>query len=370
MRLLLLIFLFFHGLIHLIGFVKGFFPAALPKLSFIVSSTAAVFWLITTLLFLFSGILFLLGKSGWASIALVATVISAVLIIAAWQEARFGMIANFLILIAAIVAIGNQQFERKVRKEMNLVAGDTRLVAPEILQESDIRNLPENVRSWLISTGAVGRQRASTVTISQDFKMKLKPEQENWYNAQARQFYNVEHPGFIWTVDLKMNPLIQVSGRDKFYDGKGAMEMRMNGFIPLGNETGPKMDEGTLQRFLGEIVWFPSAATSEFITWEAIDIQTSKAVMNYRGTSGSGTFYFGKDGHFERFEAMRYMGNKADAKKYLWEIRVLEDSTFNGITVPSKCEAIWHLDEGQWKWCEIEITSLAYNLDDENFNFK
>lgn len=136
--------------------------------------------------------------------------------------------------------------------------------------------------------------------------------------------------------------------------------MRMNGLIPLGKETGFKMDEGTLQRFLGEIVWFPSAAANSYIQWQAVDNQSAEATMTYGNTKASGTFYFGDDGLFERYTAMRYKGNKSDAKKYLWEIKVLENNTFNGVIVPSKCEAIWHLDEGLWKWCEIEIVTLEY----------
>ncbi len=70
---------------------------------------------------------------------------------------------------------------------------------------------------------------------------------------------------------MNMPPFIKITGRDKFVDGKGE-----------------KMDEGTLQRFLAEIVWFPSAALSQYITWEAIDSLSAKATMNYKGTNGSG----------------------------------------------------------------------------------
>ncbi|MDN5330561.1 MAG: hypothetical protein PWP35_2348 [Bacteroidales bacterium] len=36
------------------------------------------------------------------------------------------------------------------------------------------------------------------------------------------------------------------------------MLIKVNSLIPVVNEKGNKLDEGTLQRYLGEIVWFPS----------------------------------------------------------------------------------------------------------------
>ena len=58
---------------------------------------------------------------------------------------------------------------------------------------------------------------------------------------------------------------------------------------------------------------------------------------------------------------LRYMGNDPEAKQYEWVITVDEYAKFEGIKIPSKCQATWKLDEGDWTWCVLEITELSYN---------
>ncbi|MCA1757274.1 MAG: hypothetical protein LC649_07450 [Bacteroidales bacterium] len=60
----------------------------------------------------------------------------------------------------------------------------------------------------------------------------------------AEQYFTTANPAFIWTIDLRMSPFITIRGRDKFVDGRGEMQMKMNSIINLGTETGEKIDEG------------------------------------------------------------------------------------------------------------------------------
>ena len=122
--------------------------------------------------------------------------------------------------------------------------------------------------------------------------MKMKPEQEKWYYATAEQYFTIQNPAFVWKVKMNMPPFIKITGRDKFVDGKGERQIRMFSAINIVNEKGSKMDEGTLQRYLGEIVWFPSAALSPLITREAIDNHSANATMKSKRTKCSETFYF------------------------------------------------------------------------------
>jgi hypothetical protein len=252
----------------------------------------------------------------------------------------------------------NKKFAREARGILDAVDDPSK----EIIRADDIAHLPEAVKKWLSASGVVGSQKISTVWLTQHFSMKLKPEQENWHHAGAKQYFTIDKPAFIWTVNMKMSPIINIKGRDKFVDGKGEMLMKMNSIIRLGKETGKKMDEGTLQRYLGEMVWFPSAALSPYISWEEIDANTAKATMSYNGTTGSGTFYFDKQGDFIKFIALRYKGNKPDAKRYEWLVEADDYAEFEGIRMPSKCRATWKLDDGDWTWCMLEITDLKYNI--------
>lgn len=239
---------------------------------------------------------------------------------------------------------------------LNHTRMDVRTVEP-----SSLEKVPVIIQAWLKNTGMLGKEEIRTVFLKQNFFMKLKPEQKNWYKANAEQVFAVREPAFVWNVDMRMNPLIRIKGRDKFIGGKGEMLMKMNGLFTLGKDVGEKMDEGTLQRYLGEIVWFPSAALSDYIEWKTLDSCRVMATMKYKGTTGSGVFTFNEEGELKEYRAMRYKGNNQDAKRYPWYVSVIEHKEFHGIKIPSKMTATWVLENEEWTWCEIEITDIWYN---------
>lgn len=257
-------------------------------------------------------------------------------------------------------------FKQKIKEETLLVLGNASAQKSELLTEKEIIHLPAPIQNWLKVSGAVGKEKARIVALKQSFLMKLKPEQKKWKQAITQQFFNAENPAFIWTVRMKMAPFVSVLGRDKFMDGKGEMQMMLNGLFNLGKETGEKMDEGTLQRYLGETVWFPSGMVSPHISWEELNAHSARATMNYKGTTGSGTFYFTKEGLFEKFIAMRFYGNASDARRYEWIITAQKHAEFNGIKIPSKMEATWMLESGPWTWLKLEIAEVDYNPDPKN----
>lgn len=139
------------------------------------------------------------------------------------------------------------------------------------------------------------------------------------------------------------------------------MRILMNALVPVVNASGPQLDEGTLQRYLGELVWLPSLATSPYIRWEPLDSLSARATLSYRGVTGSGDFFFNAEGDFVRFVAQRFQGTGPEARRYPWEITATGYKEFNGIRVPSALQATWKLDEGGWTWLELEIKGLKYN---------
>lgn len=361
MKYFFVIIVFIHGLIHLLGFVKGSGLREVKELTLPVSGTMGILWLIAALLFLIYGISGLLNsKYAWIP-GLMAVLISQVLIMLFWKDARFGTIPNLIILLVSIISLGSYRFQERIHQETTIILNRNKIEEKKILNENDIQNLPEPVKSWLYNSGAVGKPYITMGKAIQQAEMKMKPDQKNWMSARAVQYTTIDNPAFIWTVNVKMNSLINLQGRDKFENGKGEMLIKLNSLINVVNEKGDKLDEGTLQRYLGEMAWFPSLALSPLITWEQIDETTVKATMTYKGTSGSGTFHFNSDGDFLRFSAMRYMGNDPEAKKYEWIITADDYKTFEGIKVPSRMTATWKLENNDWTWLKLEIKDIRYN---------
>lgn len=361
MKYLFSIIVFVHGAIHLMGFVKGFKLGEIQNLSSDISKISAIFWLVAFALFAMSAIGFLLGKNFWLVFAVPAVVISSVLIFNTWSDAKFGMIPNVIILVVVAVSLSSYNMNKMITRETQEILSGIHSSASKIITNSDGNELPAPVYKWIQNTGMVGKQAIQSAYIKQKALMKMKPEQKDWNPAEAEQYSVIDVPAFIWNVNMEMTPLIKIKGRDKFVDGKGEMLIKINSLINVVNEKGERMDEGTLQRYLGELVWFPSLALSPYISWEAIDDYSAKATMSYKGTTGCGTFYFNEKGDFTKFIALRFKGNEADAKRYPWVLTVDDYAVFEGIKVPSKMKATWKLDEGNWTWLDLEITDIKYN---------
>ncbi len=96
-----------HGLIHFMGFAKAFNYGDMKQLTIPVSKPMGVLWMITAFLFVAADLIYLFRKEQWWMIALPAVILSQVVILYSWKDAKFGTIANLIILtIIILVATG------------------------------------------------------------------------------------------------------------------------------------------------------------------------------------------------------------------------------------------------------------------------
>jgi hypothetical protein len=229
-----------------------------------------------------------------------------------------------------------------------------------VITEKMLYDLPAPVQRWLIHCGVVGREEIQTVYLKQTGKMKLNPGQDNWIKSEAEQSFNAIKPQFAWRVRTSMFGL-PVVGRDDFVNGKGKMLIKLAGLIPVVNlSDDPRLNESTLQRYLGEIIWFPTAALSPYITWEAIDDSSARATMEYSETKGSAIFYFDENGEPARVLMSRYRDIN-DKEPTDWEADIKRVERVNGIVVPVEVEASWLPEEGKFTWYSFEVHDVRYN---------
>jgi hypothetical protein len=179
--------------------------------------------------------------------------------------------------------------------------------------------------------------------------------------ARAEQYFSVDPPGFVWVVDTTAMGIIPVAGRDKYVRGHGNMLIKAASLVNLVNAADPKIDQGSMLRFLGEIIWFPSAALSSKIGWEPIDATSARATLSDGRTSVSAVFSFDERGRVLGLRAERYLGGGAEAKLTPWVVSCSEWRTFEGIQVPSRGDVGWILSSGTFSYYRWEITDLQFN---------
>lgn len=363
MKIALAILIGIHGAIHLPGFLKAFGFADFNAIAQPISRPLGLVWLAAFVLLAATLLLYLGRHDYWWLAGFLAVAVSQCLVLVHWSDARWGTVLNVVLLAAAVLAYASFSFQKMASEEVADLLAVSEEAERSVLSEEMAADLPPVVQKWLANSGAIGRERIGSVYLEQDAQMKMKPEQEDWASAKARQYFSTAPPAFNWVVEMKMAPGLTVAGRDKFVGGKGEMSIKLLSLFPVafaGNNA--KVDQATLQRYLAEIVWFPSAAVSPWITWESLDAASARATMRYGGTSGSGIFHFDEEGDFERFVAMRFM-DAGDAEPTEWTVRTLKTESREGLRVPVDLEASWKMEQGEWTWLRLQIGRVAYNGD-------
>ena len=148
-----------HGLIHLLGAVKGFGWAAVDELTATPTVAAAMFWLVASVLLVATGVTLLLGYGWWWILGAVALVLSQVLIFSSWADAKAGLLANLLLLAGVIYGYACQgpagyRGDRRLRAAALAGPGVGGMVT-----DADLAALPEQVAAYIRLTGAVGQPR-------------------------------------------------------------------------------------------------------------------------------------------------------------------------------------------------------------------
>lgn len=349
-----------HGLIHFMGFAKAFGYGNITQLTKYIPKPLGTAWLICAFLFIITIILYLLKKEAWPVIAIIAAVVSQALIITVWKDARFGAIANLLLLLVAIPSLAVIRFNRMVKKEVTTLLS-VPVAAKTIITTEMISGLPEPVQKWLKQSAIIGKESTQFVRLQQTGEMRTKPGGK-WLPLTATQYFAVQEPAFNWQTTVNMMPLVSLCGRDKLENGEGEMLIKALGLINVANSGHePKINESSLLRYLAEICWFPSAALNPYIKWEATDSVSAKATITCYGLTASGIFRFRENGDLESFSAKRYMGGGKKASLENWFIQVTGYKEFEGMRIPHKNSVSWQLKDGDFNWLNLELTKVEYN---------
>ena len=105
MKTAIAIFMTLHGLIHLLGFLKAYQFANIEELKLPISKTAGIFWLISFILIISAVNLYLAENSLYLGLGFSAILISQVMIIGAWDDAKFGTIPNIIYGVLLLISM-------------------------------------------------------------------------------------------------------------------------------------------------------------------------------------------------------------------------------------------------------------------------
>jgi len=370
MRLILSLLLAIHGALHLLGFANWWPLARIrglhdPALAVLVNPAAnsrrfALYWLLAACLLLAGALLYTQNHRNWWQAAFAGLVLSQILISFVWRDAKFGTIANLLVLVLVVAAAADAHFKRQFERQAAVLLADAAPGPGQPVQIRELEALPLPVRRWLGRSEVVGKAHVRTLRLRQAGQLRTSPTGP-WLPAEAEQYFSTATPGFVWSVDARLFGVLPIVGRDEYRAGKGRMLIKAAALLTVADAAGPKIDSGAMLRFLGEIVWFPSAALSPHIQWTKIDDRSAQATFSDHQSSVSARFEFDAQGRVARILASRYLGGDADAVLTPWVVSCSAWGRFAGVEVPVEGDVAWQLPDVNFSYYRWRILDVEYD---------
>lgn len=268
MRIAFFVLIIVHGLIHLLGFVNACGLSDVKQLTQIISKPFGVIWLLATALLGLAAIMFALKNSYWWLFGLIAILISQILIIFFWHDAKFGTIANVIILFASIIGYGTWSYYNKYQNDVKTGLQLKEYFSNSELTETDIQYLPEAVKKYLRYTGSVGKPKVNNFKFEFSGKIR-KNEQSEWMPFTSEQFNFMETPTRLFFMKAVMKNL-PVAGYHCYNNGHAFMDIRLFSLVKVQFQDGDEMAKAETVTFFNDMCCMaPATLIDKRISWRS-----------------------------------------------------------------------------------------------------
>ncbi len=358
MRIVLTIVLVAHGLIHFMGLAKSYDLGKIAQFSREIPKPLGFLWATTGLLLLFSAFLLYRNKISWSIIAIVGLLLSQMLIFMFWQDAKYGTLANTIILIGVIIAFAMLRFEKKFVSDVRS-ALDNKSKASTLITEKDLDHLPPVVQKYLEYVGVVGKPKIRNMRIV--FQGEMRSKGKDWFSFTSEQYNTFESPTRLFFMKAKVKGL-PAHGYHAYKEGSASMDVKVLSMLTTVHEDSPELYPTETVTFFNDLCLFaPAALLDDRITWEAIDDLSVKATFTNGDTSISAILYFNETGQLINFISHdRYA--VSEMKTFPFSTPVKAYKNINGYNLPTYGEAIWEYPDGEFVYGRFNLKSIEYNI--------
>ncbi len=348
-----------HGLIHFMGFAKAFNLGNVTQLTKEISKPLGSLWLIVACLFGVTIILFLFKNGNWFILGIIAAIISQFLIVTVWKDAKFGTIANVIVLFTCITSWATLHFEMQFQVDVKNHLQKTNTLPLEILHESDISELPPPVQKYLRYVGAVNKPKLKNVRFV--FEGEMREKGKDWFTFSTTQYNFFDEPTRLFFVKAKMFGTI-VPGYHRYQNKMASMQIKLLGLFNMVNLKGDIMNKAeTVTVFNDMCLMAPASLIDKRIEWTSIDSLSAKATFTNGSNKITATLIFNETGQLVNFISDdRYA--ISDMKQYRFSTPVKEYMPLNGMNVLKYGEAIWHYPGGEFVYGKFHLKSIEYNV--------
>jgi hypothetical protein len=360
MRIVFVLLLIVHGVIHFMGFAKAFQWGNMVQFTKEISRPMGILWFFVGLLFLLTALGMFLRKEWWPYLGIAAVVLSQGLIFTVWADAKYGTIANVIILFTAIVGNCNLAFEGSFKKD---VAAAMKTVAPinDVVNQEDLDPLPLCVQKYLSYVGVVGKPKVYNMKIV--FQGEMREKNKDWFHFTSEQYNFMATPKRLFFMKARVMGL-PTYGYHKYNEQSADMRIKLLSIFSVVDLDEPELYPTETVTFFNDLCLFaPAALIDKRITWVTLDSLSAKATFNNNGTSISAVLYFNEKGQLVNFMSNdRY--SVAEMKTFPFSTPAGDYKNVNGYQLPTYGEGTWHYPEGKFVYGKFRVVDIVYNVFD------
>jgi hypothetical protein len=345
--------------------MKAFGLAELPQLTQPISPLFGTLWLLAALLFVSAAAALSVWPRGWWAIGAGAIVVSMIVIVPSWADAKFGAIGNLIALIGVIFGFLAQgpvslraAYERDVDRALARVAP----AAP--ITDEDLAPLPAPVQRYLRVAGVVGQPRVRSFHVRMHGRirsgrdarwMPLRAEQDNFVDEPARMFYLT---GSMFALP--------VQGYHRYVGPSAEMTVKAAALVPVVQVSGDEMSQGeTVTMFNDMCVMAPATLIDAAIVWDPVDDRTARARFTNAGHTIRAALDFNDAGELTNFRSDDRYQTAPDGKSVKnvrWSTPLAHYRSFGPVRLASGGEARWHEPDGDYAYIELTFDDVQYNV--------
>ena len=361
-----------HGLIHLLGAVKGFGWAEVPQLVEPIGTGSGVVWLVAAVLTTATGVLLLARIRWWWILGAAALVTSQLVILTSWTDAGVGTIANLVLLVAVIYGWASQG-PRSFRAESGRRSGAALLGlrATGVVTEVDLERLPAPVAAYVRQSGALGRPRVTS--FHAQFHGRIRSDATKpWMTFTGDQVNTYgDEPSRLFFMDATMLG-IPVDVLHAFVAGTATMRVKACSLLTMVDASGPEMDQAeTVTLFNDLCVLAPAALVDAPVTWLVIDDRRARGAYTAGHHTVTAVLTFNEAHELVDFVSDDRLAGSTDGKTFTpqrWSTPISGYRDIGSRRVGTIGEGHWHAPDGEFAYLEFDLDQIAYNPATPNWN--
>ena len=365
MKVLFAVFLVLHGLIHLMGTAKAFHIVAIPLLTQPIDRPLGVIWLLAAVLSIATAISLFAWPHWWWAVGAAALVVSQVVIVTSWSDARYGTIANVIVLVGVVIGFlsyGPSSFRAEYNREV--AQGVARFVAAPLLTEGDLAPLPRVVQRYIRLSGAVGQPRVQNFRARFHGQIRSGPD-ARWMSFTGEQVNFYDQPSRLFLMDASLFG-IPFQAFHQFIGPSATMRVKIASIVTMVDAKGQVMDEAeTVTLFNDLCVMAPGALIDRGIQWQEIDAHTVSASFTNLSHTVRAVLSFNELGELTNFVADGRGAMSPDGKsitKMRWSTPLSDYREFGLHRLMSHGEGIWHAPAGDYSYLRFDLDAIEYNV--------